>query len=118
MCYVLRRKKVERKAKSVNDNFENKKLLYHKVSKRCVETICREACFLVYMKLFIDFVSLQILVIDERNRRGGSGRRDEREKDIRRHTLGNDMLHYGGHGGSLQRSMDLEVKNRNSRRTS
>lgn len=49
-----------------------------------------------------------ILALDERIRRS-SGRRGD-EKDIRRHTLGNDMNQYIGHGGSLQRSMDLEVR--------
>lgn len=45
-----------------------------------------------------------IAVVDDRRR--SSGRRE----DPRRHTLGADMMHhYGNQGGSLQRSMDLEV---------
>jgi hypothetical protein len=49
-----------------------------------------------------------LAVVDDRGRRS-SGRRDDRERDIRRHTLSSDMLHYANQGGSLQRSMDLEV---------
>ncbi|CAO1382613.1 unnamed protein product [Diamesa hyperborea] len=43
-------------------------------------------------------------VVDDRSRRS-SGRRE----DPRRHTLGADMLHYANQGGSLGRSMDLEM---------
>lgn len=47
---------------------------------------------------------LLFIVVDDRSRRS-SGRRE----DPRRHTLGADMLHYANQGGSLNRSMDLEV---------
>ncbi|CRK99259.1 CLUMA_CG012671, isoform B [Clunio marinus] len=46
-------------------------------------------------------------VNDERNRRP-TGRREDRERDIRRHTLGADMLLYGNQNMN-QRSMDMEM---------
>lgn len=45
---------------------------------------------------------IKLSATDDRRGRGG------RREDPRRHTLGGDMLHYGGQG-QPQRTMDLEV---------
>lgn len=50
-------------------------------------------------------------LVDDRSRRS-SQRREDRERDIRRHTLGSEVLHYSNQPQQMQRNMagmDLEV---------